>query len=69
MVLEVRDGENIPADLLCLHCPHPDNVAFIKTVNLDGAAHPTTPWPCCHFPVVSVFSSGGKLLGENGLCS
>jgi hypothetical protein len=37
MILEVRDGENIPADLLTLHCAHPDNVCFIKTVNLDGA--------------------------------
>ena len=36
MVLEVRDNENIPADLLCLHCSHGDNVCFIKTVNLDG---------------------------------
>jgi magnesium-transporting ATPase (P-type) len=36
MVLEVRDNEDIPADLLCLHCPHPDNICFIKTVNLDG---------------------------------
>ncbi len=36
MVLEVRDNENIPADLLCLHCTHADNVCFIKTVNLDG---------------------------------
>lgn len=38
MVLEVRDNENIPADLLCLHCSHGDNVCFIKTVNLDGDA-------------------------------
>ncbi len=36
MVLEVRNNENIPADLLCLHCTHTDNVCFIKTVNLDG---------------------------------
>ena len=36
MMLEVRDNENIPADLLCLHCSHADNVCFIKTVNLDG---------------------------------
>ena len=36
MVLEVRDNENIPADLLCLHCSHADNICFIKTVNLDG---------------------------------
>ena len=36
MLLEVRDNENIPADLLCVHCSHADNVCFIKTVNLDG---------------------------------
>ncbi len=36
MTLEVRDNENIPADLLCLHCSHGDNVCFVKTVNLDG---------------------------------
>ncbi|BDA48078.1 probable phospholipid-transporting ATPase 7 [Coccomyxa sp. Obi] len=39
MVLEVRDNENIPADLLCLHCTHTDNVCFIKTVNLDGESN------------------------------
>ncbi len=41
MMLEVRDNENIPADLLCLHCSHADNVCFIKTVNLDGEPHTT----------------------------
>jgi hypothetical protein len=34
--LLVRDGENFPADLLCLHSALPDNVCFIRTTNLDG---------------------------------
>ena len=41
MVLEVQDNENIPADLLCLHCSHGDNICFIKTVNLDGELPPS----------------------------
>ena len=41
MVLEVQDNENIPADLLCLHCSHGDNICFIKTVNLDGELLPS----------------------------
>ena len=45
-ILEVRDNENIPADLLTLHCAHPDNVCFIKTVNLDGAGL----WPLSDIP-------------------
>jgi phospholipid-transporting ATPase len=38
-LLQVRDDEDIPADLVCVGCSHPDNVCFIKTTNLDGA------WP------------------------
>ncbi len=70
MLLEVRDNENIPADLLCLHCSHADNVCFIKTVNLDGkpqepkvaycvemsisAKERSFPAPQRHFPLISV---------------
>lgn len=36
-LLQVRDDEDIPADLVCVGCSHPDNVCFIKTTNLDGA--------------------------------
>lgn len=32
----VKDGENFPADLLCLYSDLSDNVCFIKTTNLDG---------------------------------
>jgi len=32
----VKDGENFPADLLCLWSALPDNVCFIRTTNLDG---------------------------------
>lgn len=32
----VKDGENFPADLLCLRSALPDNVCFIRTTNLDG---------------------------------
>ena len=40
-ILEVRDNENFPADLLCLACARPDGVAYIRTTNLDGiSAHP-----------------------------
>ena len=35
-VLEVRDNEDFPADLLCLSCKRPDGVAYIRTTNLDG---------------------------------
>ena len=38
MVLEVRDGEDFPADLLCLYCASPNHVCYVKTTNLDGAA-------------------------------
>ena len=36
-ILEVRDNENFPADLLCLACARSDGVAYIRTTNLDGA--------------------------------
>lgn len=32
----VKDGENFPADLLCLYSDLKDNVCFIRTTNLDG---------------------------------
>ena len=35
---QVRDGEDFPADLVCLHCAKEDNVCYVKTTNLDGAA-------------------------------
>ena len=35
-ILEVRDNENFPADLLCLACARSDGVAYIRTTNLDG---------------------------------
>ena len=35
-VLEVRDNEDFPADLLCLSCKRSDGVAYIRTTNLDG---------------------------------
>lgn len=35
-LLQVRDDEDIAADLVCIGCSHPDNVCFIKTTNLDG---------------------------------
>ena len=41
MVLEVRDGEDFPADLLCLYCASPNHVCYVKTTNLDGAAQAT----------------------------
>jgi hypothetical protein len=36
MLLEVRDGEDFLADLLCLHCASPNHVCYVKTTNLDG---------------------------------
>lgn len=36
MLLEVRDGEDFPADLLCLHCASAHHVCYVKTTNLDG---------------------------------
>ena len=35
-ILEVRDNEDFPADLLCLACARADGVAYIRTTNLDG---------------------------------
>ena len=35
---QVRDGEDFPADLVCLHCTSEHNVCYVKTTNLDGAA-------------------------------
>lgn len=39
-VLEVRDNEIFPADLLCLGCKRVDGVAYIRTTNLDGNTPP-----------------------------
>ena len=39
-ILEVRDNEDFPADLLCLACERTDGVAYIKTTNLDGDHFP-----------------------------
>eukprot|EP00884_Botryococcus_braunii_P012316 jgi/Botrbrau1/21085/Bobra.0144s0083.1 len=38
-LLQVRDDEDIAADLVCIGCSHPDNVCFIKTTNLDGESN------------------------------
>ena len=35
-IVEVRDNEDFPADLLCLFCELEDGVCYIKTTNLDG---------------------------------
>ncbi len=34
---QVRDGEDFPADLVCLHCASEQVVCYVKTTNLDGA--------------------------------
>ncbi|KAK9839881.1 hypothetical protein WJX81_008363 [Elliptochloris bilobata] len=39
MLLEVRDGEDFPADLLCLHCASTNHVCYVKTTNLDGESN------------------------------
>ncbi len=61
-VLEVRDNETFPADLLCLSCKRPDGVAYIRTTNLDGEPlpHPASrnsttscmSEPCYHSPLL-----------------
>ncbi len=33
-ILLVRDGERMPADVLCLHADLPERVCFVKTTNL-----------------------------------
>lgn len=38
-IVEVKDGELIPADLLCLHVPEKGGVCYIKTTNLDGESN------------------------------
>lgn len=40
-ILEVRDNEDFPADLLCLACARSDGVAYIRTTNLDGKLYPS----------------------------
>ena len=35
-LLKVMSDEDIPADLVTLHCALEDNMCFIKTTNLDG---------------------------------
>ena len=38
-LVQVNDGDLLPADLLCLHTALPDQVCFIKTANLDGESN------------------------------
>jgi len=38
-VVQVNDGDLLPADLLCLHTALPDQVCFVKTANLDGESN------------------------------
>ena len=38
-VLEVRDGEDVPADLLLLSVSGADNVCYVRTTNLDGESN------------------------------
>lgn len=40
-IVEVRDHEDFPADLLCLCCARSDGVAYIRTTNLDGSSATT----------------------------
>ena len=38
-LLEVRDGEDFPADLVCLWVRAPDGVCYVRTTNLDGESN------------------------------
>lgn len=40
----MRDGEDFPADLVCLHCASEHNVCYVKTTNLDGTAPASCAW-------------------------
>jgi P-type E1-E2 ATPase len=35
-IIKVKDNELFPADLLCLYCNASNDVAYVKTTNLDG---------------------------------
>lgn len=34
--LQVLEGEEVPADLVVLSTPDPDNLCYVETANLDG---------------------------------
>ena len=51
-LLKVMSDEDIPADLLTLHCALEDNVCFIKTTNLDGELKGHTSIACALFCVM-----------------
>jgi len=35
-LIKVLDGEEVPADLVVLSTPDPDNLCYVETANLDG---------------------------------
>lgn len=44
-IVEVRDDELFPADILFLHTSLPASICFIKTTNLDGETNLKTRTP------------------------
>lgn len=74
-VLEIRNRENIPADLVMLSCSDPKGTCFVMTSNLDGETNlkPRVVSPdlraviaAADGPAAVAESAGGLAGGEQG---
>lgn len=74
-VLEIRNRENIPADLVMLSCSDPNGTCFVMTANLDGETNlkPRVVSPDLRAVVTAAedaaATAGGEGTGNEGVLS
>ena len=67
-VLEVRDGEDVPADLLLLSVTSADKVCYVRTTNLDGESNLKVRRPADLGPAAPAGAAGAASLAAVLVC-